>query len=98
MYSEQTYCRKRWSKVHRLIVNRVSCINQMHGCRYDFDSVNPCVLVCDGSHYRADYGGISLVSWRAYDLASAERALEYLDGFNEALWRISVAGYLVRMC
>lgn len=81
-------------KKHGLIANRVCCINQKHGCRYDNASDNPCKLVRSDSGYVVTYCGANVAGYRLSDPSSVDDAFTLVDALDNALWLIRRAGYL----
>lgn len=84
----------RWTKVHNLIVNRISIINQIHGCRYDGLVTNPCKLKRRDGHYVVDYCGEEMARWLLYDVDTVESAFRVVDRLSRALWLGRRAGVL----
>ena len=93
--SEFTYeSVSRWSRLHDVILNRASVINQFLGFGYDGLSASPCHVVHKGGRYVVEVCGSPFVEWRLYDLASTEVALAKMDTFNDGLWLLNRTGRL----
>lgn len=85
----------RWTEKHDLILNRIAIINQIHGCRYDYEATNACVVSRDGVWYYCSYFGCELCRWRRYDLDGVSSVFDKLDAMADVLWRVRRAGMLV---
>lgn len=81
-----------WLRLHDVIVNRVSIINQVLGARYDGCLDNPLLIRCKRGLYTVTLCGVDYVSWRAYDITSTDDALHILDGLKRGLWLIRRSG------
>lgn len=84
----------RWVPLHKLCLNRIAVVNQIHGCRYDYSTDNPCTYVVSGRDHACVYGGVTLARWREYDLETVQGAFDVLDALADALWLVRRAGYL----
>lgn len=85
-----------YTRVFNLIFNRVGIINQILGCRYDFDASNPCVVRHVGHEWRVDYYGSCVASWHIWDLPGIESAFARVDALDDALWITRRVGMLCR--
>ena len=81
---EASMCR--WTKEHKLLQNRVSIINQLHGCRYDNNPTNPCSIRWKDGHYVMRYVGETLAQWRLYDVQTVTDALSVADTLANVFW------------
>lgn len=86
-------CVHAWGKVHRLILNRIEVINQMHGCRYVNNCANPCRLVYSGGCYCVRYCGVDIASWRLYDMESIDAAFARIDLISKTVWAVRRNGW-----
>lgn len=75
-----------WSRVFRLLDNRVACINQILGCRYACSPSNPCRLLYDSGKYRVTFEGCLVCSFGVYDLPTIDAAFAVVDALADAVW------------
>ena len=81
-------------KRHDLLLNRVAIINQVHGCKYDFQTGNPCEVRGYGRSYEVYYGGDLLTTWDISDSGTLDAAFSRLDALADAVWLVRRAGFL----
>lgn len=74
-----------WVRVHNLVMNRVKCMNDV---TEDLFTVRG-----KGPTYRLSFAGSEVVTWRAYDMESCERALAACDALLDVLWNARRLGY-----
>lgn len=84
----------KWSQDFKVIENRVSIVNQIHGCRYDFDVSNPCALAYSHGRYSVTYDGLEVCGFGVYDADGIASALLSLTAWTDCLWRVRRAGFL----
>lgn len=82
-----------WSKTYNLIVNKVKLINHMLGGTYDGCSTNPCRLKMRRGRYRVLLGDAEYVSFRVYDVSSADAACECMASLVKGLWLVRRGGF-----
>lgn len=73
-------------KVYDLVCNKVSLINQVLGCRYDFDNHNPCVLVHVVGRWRVVLFGRVLAEWAPWDVSAVRAALSAAQVAFDVIW------------
>lgn len=81
-----------WLRMHDVILNRVSIINQVMGSRYDCSLDNPLLISCKRGLYTLTLCGADFVTWRAYDVSSTSDALRLVDSLKRAIWLIRRSG------
>lgn len=84
-----------FGKAHKLVVNRVSIINQLHGCRYDNGILNPCKLKWQRGRYVVTYCGRELCAYRLYDGTSADMAVSVVTALADMCWLGRRQGWIV---
>lgn len=82
-----------WVKVSKLVSNRVSIVNQIHGCQYERNCNNPCRVVWDSGTYKVLYCGEVLASYSVYDYEGVTLAYQRVDALACALWSARRCGY-----
>ena len=82
-----------WVRNHDLILNRLLIINQLHGCRYDRCSTNPCGLRHRGGTYDVEMYGVVVASYGLYDVSGVEDALALVDMLARLSWNGNAAGW-----
>lgn len=75
-----------WARMHDLIYNRVSVVNQLLGARYDGCRENPLQVVYEHGRYRCVLCGEDYASFGVYDLDTTQRALDRIDALQDGLW------------
>lgn len=80
MKYEQLYA---WTKLVGVINNRVSLINWLLVAG---DGSRPCVVCYRRGRYRVLLGGSEYLSYRVYDVGSAESAVDRLTALYDGLW------------
>ena len=81
-------------KVYDLVCNKVSLINQVLGCRYDFDCHNPCVLMHVGGRWRVVLFGRVLAEWAPWDVSGVRAALSFAQVAFDVLWDARRVGFV----
>lgn len=84
-----------WNKAHKIVVNRVDIINQLHGCRYDSGILNPCKLKWRRGRYVVTYCGRELCAYRLYDAPSADAAVSVVSALVDMCWLGRRQGWIV---
>lgn len=81
-----------WLRLHDVILNRVSIVNQLLGARYEGCSDNPLFIRCKRGVYTLSVCGADYVSWRAYDLDTTDVAYRMIDGLKRGIWLLGRNG------
>lgn len=75
-----------------VILNRVSIINQILGCKYDFAWDNPLCVVSRKGHVTIEISHATFSAERCSDANGLRRMLENLDVLKSALWLMARGG------
>lgn len=75
-----------FTRILRLIENRIKVINQLLGCRVVGAIDNHMRMSLRRGRYQIDLCGCSVGEFRSYDNPTASRVLDKLDGMQEFLW------------
>lgn len=81
----------------RVIQNRVSVINQTHGCRYDFASGNPCRIDVHGGLSQVWYLDKLVCEYRVSKPDTVFAASQVMDAVSMAVRLIKHAGMLATL-
>lgn len=84
-----------WSRLHDVIANKVSIINQMHNCRYARNYANPAQHRHRGGTYEVEIYGEVVASYALYDVEGTEKALERMQMLTDLYWNGTAHGWLV---
>lgn len=75
-----------------VILNRVSIINQILGCKYDFAWDNPLVVSSRKGRVSVEISHATFSAERSSDADGLRRMLENLDVLKSALWLMTRGG------
>lgn len=85
---------ERWSRVFRVVENRIGIVNQLLGCRYDGARENPMRLEYGRGVYSVRFRGDVLCTFGAWDLSGVELARALVDHWSDCLWQVREMGCL----
>lgn len=85
-----------YTKVFDLVCNKVSLINQVLGCRYDFDVRNPCRVLHVMGVWRVVLFGRVLAEWRPWDVSGVRSALSSAQVAFDVLWDARRVGIVAK--
>lgn len=97
MFTDKSYERVKFEKMHGLIANRVGIVNELLGCRYHHAKGNPCVVTSSGARHVLAFGGVDCATWRDWDLEAVRTAFGWVDVFAASVWRLSCGGFVRRV-
>lgn len=75
-----------------VILNRVSIINQILGCRYDYAWTNPLVVVSRKGRISVDISRTTFSAAKCNDVDGLRDMLDRLDTLRRALWLMARMG------
>lgn len=70
----------------RVLDNRIDIVNQMLGFGIAGSIGNPMMMKLSRGTYTILCGNCEFVSFRIYDCAGAECAIERMEGLNDGIW------------
>ena len=85
-----------WTRNFEQIEHSIGIINELFGCRYHHANGNPCKLDYSRGTYVVMFCGCECVTFGVYDLASSDRARDWVCNFSDSCWLLSRSGKLVK--
>lgn len=92
MDGTNVYTYEQTARLVDVISNRVSVINQILGCRYDFAWSNPVTVVARRGRLKVKIFGVTFKTARLCDSDQLDDVVVALDLLKSALWLMSRGG------